>query len=84
MTTKDTLASRIKAVMAKHNVTQKQLAEILGIHPVVVSATINNPNVRVGTLERYAEAIGCSVAEFFVDPIDAEIAELVAKKYGQK
>lgn len=84
MTTKEnTLANRIKATMASRGITQKELAARLGLHPVVVSTTINNPNVRVSTLERYAAAIGCSVAEFFTDPIDAEIAKLVAEKYGK-
>lgn len=82
-TKENTLANRIKATMASRGITQKELAARLGLHPVVVSTTINNPNVRVSTLERYAAAIGCSVAEFFTDPIDAEIAKLVAKKYGK-
>lgn len=60
------LSKRIKSVMAKYHVTQVDLAARLGNHPVVVNSTINNPNIKVSTLARYAEAIGCDVAEFFV------------------
>lgn len=59
------LAESIKAVMAEHGVTQRELAKRLGTHPVVVNSTIHNPNVKVSTLQRYAAAIGCTLADFF-------------------
>ena len=59
------LAESIKAVMAEHGVTQRELAKRLGTHPVVVNSTIHNPNVKVSTLQRYADAIGCTVGDFF-------------------
>ena len=59
------LAESIKAVMAEHGVTQRELAKRLGTHPVVVNSTIHNPNVKVSTLQRYADAIGCTLADFF-------------------
>lgn len=59
------LAENIKAVMAEHGVTQRELAKRLCTHPVVVNSTIHNPNVKVSTLQRYADAIGCTVADFF-------------------
>ena len=61
----NTLAESIKAVMAEHGITQRELAKRLGTHPVVVNSTIHNPNVKVSTLQRYAAAIGCTVADFF-------------------
>lgn len=59
------LAESIKAVMAEHGVTQRELAKRLGTHPVVVNSTIHNHNVKVSTLQRYADAIGCTVGDFF-------------------
>lgn len=59
------LADNIKAVMAEHGITQRELAKKLGTHPVVVNNTIHNPNVKVSTLQRYASAIGCTVGDFF-------------------
>lgn len=59
------LAESIKAVMAEHGITQRELAKRLGTHPVVVNSTIHNPNVKVSTLQRYADAIGCTLSEFF-------------------
>ena len=59
------LAESIKAVMAEHGITQRELAKKLGTHPVVVNSTIHNPNVKVSTLQRYADAIGCTLADFF-------------------
>ena len=61
----DRLAEAIKAALVAHGLTQVELAERLGVHPVVVSNTIHNPNVKVSTLERYAAAIGCDISEFF-------------------
>lgn len=59
------LAESIKAVMAEHGITQRELAKRLGTHPVVVNSTIHNQNVKVSTLQRYADAIGCTVGDFF-------------------
>jgi hypothetical protein len=53
------------AGLAEHGITQRELAKKLGTHPVVVNSTIHNPNVKVSTLQRYADAIGCTVEDFF-------------------
>ena len=55
----------IKDVLKKYGITQIALAERLGINRVSLNATLNNPNIKLSTLEKIADAIGCDVTEFF-------------------
>lgn len=56
----------IKRVIKEKGFEVKQVAEIMGITPTGLSQHINgNPSVK--TLERIAEVIGCSPADFFAD-----------------
>ena len=55
----------IMAALKRRGMTQRELAEKLGQHHVALNATIRNPNIQLGTLQRIADAIGCEVSEFF-------------------
>lgn len=59
------LRSGINAALVKRGMTQRQLAEKMGQHPVALNTTIGNPNIQLGTLQKIAEAIGCDITEFF-------------------
>lgn len=52
--------------MKKYGITQKELSEKMGINRVSLNTTLNNPNIKLSTIERIASAIGCSVGEFFI------------------
>ena len=55
----------IKDVLKKYGITQIELAERMGINRVSLNVTLNNPNIKLSTLDKLADAIGCDVAEFF-------------------
>ena len=55
----------IKDVLKKYGITQIALDERLGINRVSLNATLNNPNIKLSTLDKIADAIGCDVTEFF-------------------
>lgn len=55
----------IKDVLKKYGITQIELAEKMGINRVSLNVTLNNPNIKLSTLDKLADAIGCDVAEFF-------------------
>ena len=60
------LAAKIKAVLSEKNMTQNDLAEKLGIYRVSVSRLLSEGNdLRVTTLQKIADAIGCQVSDFF-------------------
>lgn len=59
----------IKDVLKKYGITQTELAEKMGINRVSLNVTLNNPNIKLSTLDKLADAIGCDVAEFF-NPAD--------------
>ncbi len=39
----------------------------MGVHRVALNSTLNNPNIKLSTLEKIAAAIGCQVGDFFKD-----------------
>lgn len=58
----------IKDVLKKYGLSQIDLADRLGINRVSVSRLLSDNNdMRVSTLCKMADAIGCSPAEFFTD-----------------
>lgn len=58
------LNMRVKEVLSKYNVTQIELAERLGINRVSVSRLLSDKNdMRISTLQKIANAIGCNVCE---------------------
>ena len=55
----------IKANLAKRNITQKYLAEILGVWPMSVNRVINKTSVSDRIMKKIAELIDLPVAEVF-------------------
>ena len=63
---------QIKETLKQRGLTQKELAERLGINRVSLSRLLSDKNdMRVSTIKKIADAIGCDVAEFFA-PEDKE------------
>lgn len=58
----------IKTQLANKGMTQKDLAEKLGINPVSLNAMLRGGNLTLATLDKFATAIGCEVADFFAQP----------------
>ena len=73
----------IKDVLKKYGITQIALAERLGINRVSLNATLNNPNIKLSTLDKIADAIGCDVTEFFT-PDTAEHNTITCPHCGEK
>ena len=57
---------QIKETLKQRGITQNELADRLGINRVSLSRILSNKNdMRVSTIKKIADAIGCDVAEFF-------------------
>ena len=57
---------RFKDVLNKYGVTQQDLADRMGMNRVSVSRLLSEKNdLRISTIEKMANAIGCPVAELF-------------------
>ena len=74
----------IKDVLKKYGITQIALAERLGINRVSLNATLNNPNIKLSTLDKIADAIGCDVTEFFAPADTAEHNTITCPHCGAK
>ena len=74
----------IKDVLKKYGITQIALAERLGINRVSLNATLNNPNIKLSTLDKIADAIGCDVTEFFTPADTAEHNVITCPHCGAK
>ena len=62
----------IKETLKKRGIKQNDLAERLGINRVSLSRLLSDKNdMRISTMKKIADAIGCDVAEFFA-PADTE------------
>lgn len=71
---------RYKEVLKKYGITQIELAEKLGINRVSVSRLLSDNNdMRVSTIMKIANAIGCSAAELF-DDVPQQEAEETAQR----
>ena len=56
----------IKEALKKRGLKQNDLAERLGINRVSLSRLLSDKNdMRISTIKKIADAIGCDVAEFF-------------------
>ena len=57
---------QIKEALKKRGLKQNELADRLGINRVSLSRLLSDKNdMRVSTIQKIADAIGCDVAEFF-------------------
>lgn len=62
---------RIKEVMKRYGITQDEVATRLGINRVSVNRLLSDKNdMRVSTAQKFADAIGCKVAELFEEQTD--------------
>ena len=58
----------IKKALKKYGLTQQDLAQRLNINRVSVSRLLSDNNdMRISTLKKIADAIGCSAAELIAD-----------------
>ncbi len=63
---RQTFSDRIRAVLRKRSMSQKQLAQSLGITPANISRILKRPEKsQVDTLERIAAALGVKLADLF-------------------
>lgn len=58
---------QITKVIKEHGLTISEVAERMGVNKSTLSTTISHGNMLVDTLRRIAQAIGCSISEFFAD-----------------
>ena len=72
---------RIKEILKEKGITQAELAQRMGVHRVALNSTLNNPNIKLSTLEKIAAAIGCKVGDFFQDEGDG--TQLVCPHCGK-
>ena len=62
----------IKDILKQRGLTQNELADRLGINRVSLSRLLSDKNdMRMSTIKKIADAIGCDVTEFFA-PTDKE------------
>ena len=71
---------RFKDILNKYGITQQDLAYRMGVNRVSVSRLLSEKNdLRISTIEKIANAIGCPVAELFDEPnkVDA-MSDIIA------
>ncbi|MCC8070521.1 MAG: helix-turn-helix transcriptional regulator [Bacteroidales bacterium] len=62
----------IKSVMRSKGLTIAEVAHRMGIHRVSLSATLAKGNLQLSTMREIAQAIGCSVIDFFSDEMPSQ------------
>ena len=48
----------IKELLKKRGITQAELANRLGINRIALNRTLSNPNIKLSTIEKIANAVG--------------------------
>lgn len=75
----------IKETLKKRGLTQNELAERLGINRVSLSRLLSDKNdMRVSTIRKIADAIGCDVSEFFTQTDKADHNTITCPHCGEK
>ena len=75
----------IKEVLKQRGLTQNELADRLGINRVSLSRLLSDKNdMRVSTIKKIADAIGCDVTEFFAPAENAEHNAITCPHCGEK
>lgn len=75
----------IKEALKKRELTQIDLADRLGINRVSLSRLLSDKNdMRVSTIKKLADAIGCDVAEFFAPADTADHNVITCPHCGAK
>ena len=75
----------IKQVLKQRGLTQNELSERLGINRVSLSRLLSDKNdMRMSTIKKIADAIGCDVSEFFTPADTADHNNITCPHCGAK
>ena len=75
----------IKETLKQRGLTQNELAERLGINRVSLCRLLSDKNdMRISTIQKIADAIGCDVAEFFTPATTTEHNNITCPHCGAK
>ena len=75
----------IKETLKKRGLTQNELSDRLGINRVSLSRLLSDKNdMRMSTIKKIADAIGCDVTEFFTPAAAEEHNAITCPHCGQK
>ena len=75
----------IKETLKQSGLTQNELAERLGINRVSLSRLLSDKNdMRISTIKKIADAIGCDVTEFFTPDEKTEHNTITCPHCGEK
>ena len=76
---------QIKEALKKRGLKQNELADMLGINRVSLSRLLSDKNdMRISTMKKIADSIGCDVAEFFSPADTAEHNTITCPHCGAK
>lgn len=76
---------KIKETLKQRGLTQNELADRLGINRVSLSRLLSDKNdMRISTIKKIADAIGCDVAEFFTPATTPEHNTITCPHCGKK
>ena len=75
----------IKDALKKRGLKQNDLADRLGINRVSLSRLLSDKNdIRLSTIKKIADAIGCDVTEFFTPAENADNNVITCPQCGAK
>ena len=75
----------IKETLKKRGLTQNELADRLGINRVSLSRLLSDKNdMRISTIKKIADAIGCDVSEFFAPEETEDHNTITYTQCGEK
>ena len=75
----------IKETLKKRGLTQNELADRLGINRVSLSRLLSDKNdMRISTIKKIADAIGCDIAEFFTPEETTDHNTITCPHCGEK
>ena len=76
---------QIKETLKQRGLTQNELSERLGINRVSLSRILSDKNdMRISTIKKIADAIGCDVSEFFIPEEPEEPNTITCPHCGEK
>ena len=76
---------QIKEALKKRGLKQNYLADRLGINRVSLSRLLSDKNdMRISTIKKIADAIGCDVSEFFTQEDKEEHNTITCPHCGEK
>lgn len=75
----------IKDALKKRGLKQNDLADMLGINRVSLSRLLSDKNdMRISTIKKIADAIGCDLTEFFTQTDKADHNVITCPHCGEK